>query len=109
MPILRGPNWDFPFHISTDASYTAIWAYLGQKENLMTYTIYFIRKNLTPIELNYTVNEKKMLAVVHVVNKFCHYITGYEVFIHTYHSAVRYLVNKPITNGTITRWLLLMQ
>ena len=31
-PILRGPNWYFPFHISTDASDTAIGASLGQKE-----------------------------------------------------------------------------
>ena len=57
-PILRGPNWAFPFHISTDASDTAIGASLGQKENLMTYVIYFISKNLTPAELNYTVTEK---------------------------------------------------
>jgi hypothetical protein len=107
-PILRGPNWALPFHISTDASDTAIGASLGQKENLMTYAIYFISKNLTPAELNYTVTEKEMLAVVHAVNKFRHYITGYEVFIHTDHSAIKYLMNKPITNGRITRWLLLM-
>jgi hypothetical protein len=75
----------------------------------MTYAIYFISKNLTPAELNYTVTEKEMLAVVHAVNKFHHYITGYEVFIHTDHSAIKYLMNKPITNGRITRWLLLMQ
>jgi hypothetical protein len=98
-----------PFHISTDASNTAIGASLGQNENLMTYAIYFIRKNLTLAELNYTVTEKEMLAVVHVVNKFRHYIIGYEVFIHTDHSAIKYLMKKPITNGRITRWLLLMQ
>ena len=50
-----------------------------------------------------------MLAVVHAVNKFRHYITGYEIFVHTDHSALRYLMNKSITNGRITRWLLLMQ
>jgi hypothetical protein len=98
-----------PFHISTYASDTAIGASLGQKENVMTYAIYFISKNLTPVELNYTVTEKKMLAVVHSMNKFHHCITGYEVFIHTDHSAIKYLMNKPITNGRITRWLLLMQ
>ena len=70
---------------------------------------YFISKNLTPAELNYTVTEKEMLAVVHAVNKFHHYITGYEIFVHTDHSALRYLMNKSITNGRITRWLLLMQ
>jgi hypothetical protein len=108
-PILRGPNWALPFHISTNASYTSIGASLGQKENLMTYAIYFISKNLTLAKMNYTVTEKEMLAVVHAVNNFRHYITGYEVFIHTYHYAIKYLMNKPITNGRITRWLLLMQ
>ena len=109
-PILSGLNWTLPFHIiSTDASYTAIGAYLGQKENLMTYPIYFISKNLTPAELNYIVTEKEMLEVVHVVNKSRYYITGYEVFINTNHSTIRYLMNKPITNGMITSWLLLMQ
>jgi hypothetical protein len=108
-PILRGPNWALPFHISTNASDTSIGASLGQKENLMTYAIYFIRKNLTPAKLNYTVTEKEMLAIVHAVNKFHHYIMGYEVFIHIYHYAIKYLMNKPITNGRITRWLLLMQ
>ena len=83
--------------MSTDASDTAIGASLGQKENLMTYAIYFISKNLTPAELNYTVIDKEMLAVVHAVNKFRHYIIGYEVFIHIGHSAIKYLMNKPIT------------
>ena len=87
-PILRGPNWSLPFHISTDASNSALGAILGQKENQIHYAIYFISKNLTPAELNYTVTEKEFLAVVHAVNKFRHYITGYEVFIHTDHSTI---------------------
>jgi hypothetical protein len=31
-PVLRGPNWSLPFHISTDASDTALGGVLGQKE-----------------------------------------------------------------------------
>eukprot|EP00253_Pinus_taeda_P025248 PITA_25248 len=107
-PILRGPNWKLPFHISTDASDTALGAMLGQKY-LVPYAIYYTSKNLTPTELNYTVTEKEFLAVVHAINKFRHYITGYETFIHTDHSAIRYLMNKPITNGRVTRWVLVLK
>jgi len=107
-PILRGPNWKLPFHISTDASDTALGAVLGQKD-LVPYAIYYTSKNLTPTELNYTVTEKEFLAVVHAINKFRHYITGYETFVHTDHSPIRYLMNKPVTNGRVTRWLLLLQ
>ena len=59
--------------------------------------------------MNYTVTEREMLAVIHAVNKLRHYITGYQVFIHTDHSTIKYLMNKPMTNGRITRWLLLLQ
>ena len=59
--------------------------------------------------MNYTVTEKKFLAVVHAVDKFRHYITGYEVFVHRDHSTIQFLMNKSITNGRITRWLLLLQ
>jgi hypothetical protein len=38
-----------------------------------------------------------------------HYITSYPIFIHTYHYAIKCLMNKPITDGRVTRWLLLWQ
>jgi hypothetical protein len=108
-PILRGPNWTLPFHISSDASDTAIGAVLRQEENHLPYAIYFISKNMTPVELNYTVTEKEFLAVIYAINKFRHYITGYSTFVHTDHSAIKYLMNKPITNARVTIWLLLLQ
>jgi hypothetical protein len=107
--VLAGPNWSLLFHVSIDASDSAIGFLLVQKENLLTYVIYFIRKNLSPFELNYTVTEKEFLAMVYAINKFKHYITEYEVFIHTDHFAIKYLMNKPIANGRITKWFLLQQ
>eukprot|EP00253_Pinus_taeda_P006567 PITA_06567 len=41
-PILRGPDWNLPFHISSDAFDIAIGAVLGQEENHLPYAIYFI-------------------------------------------------------------------
>ena len=102
-PVLRGPNWDLPFQISSDASDTTIGAVLAQEEDKKTYVIYYISKNLSPAELNYTVTEKEFLAVIYAVNKFRHYITGYPVVLYTNHSAIKYLANKPITNGRVTR------
>jgi hypothetical protein len=56
--VLRGPNWKIPFHISTNASDISIGNVLGQEEDKKPYTIYFISKNLTVAEINYTVTEK---------------------------------------------------
>ena len=64
---------------------------------------------MTLNELNYTFIEKEFLVVVYSINKYHHYITGYEVFVHTDHSAITFLINKPITNGRVNRWLVLLQ
>ena len=66
-PVLRGPNWSLPFHICIDASDTTLGAVLGQRQDLYPYAIYFIRKNISPAELNYTVTENELLAVVHAI------------------------------------------
>jgi hypothetical protein len=108
-PILRGLDWTLPFHISSDASDTAIGVVLGPEENHLPYAIYFISKNMTPAELNYTVTENEFLAVIYAINKFRHYITGYSTLVHTDHSTIKYLMNKPITNARVTKWLLLLQ
>lgn len=53
--------------------------------------------------------ENEFLVVIYAINKFRHYITKYSTFVHIDHAAIRYLVNKPVTLGCITRWLFLLQ
>jgi hypothetical protein len=107
-PILRGIDWALPFHIHIDASQTAVGAVLGQQEDKIPYAIYYVSKNLDPAKLNYTVTVKYVLSIIYAINKLWHYITGYPTFVHTDHVAIRYLMNKPVTPGHITRWLLLL-
>eukprot|EP00253_Pinus_taeda_P010219 PITA_10219 len=98
-PILRGANQALPFHIHTNALNKAIGAGLGQVEEKFPYAIYFVSKNLSKAEVNYTVTKKEFLAIVHSLNKFKHYITGYQTFVHTNHASIRYLMNKPDVNA----------
>jgi len=55
------------------------------------------------------VTEKELLAVVHSLNKFKHYIITYQVFVHIDHAAIKYLMNKLDVNVRIIRQLLLLQ
>lgn len=75
----------------------------------MESAIYYISKNLHGLELNYTVTEKEMLAVIYALNKFRHYITRYPIFVHTDHTTIRYLMNKLSITGRLAHWLFLMQ
>jgi hypothetical protein len=53
--------------------------------------------------------EKDLLIVVHAINKFKHYLTWYECFVHIYHASIIYLMNKPNMNGRIIRWFMLLE
>ena len=75
--------------------------------SLMTFTS--LAKICQKVELNYTVTEKELLVVVHSLNKFRHYINGYQNFVHTDHATIKYLMNKPDVNARIIRWLILLQ
>ena len=58
-PILKGPDWSLPFHISINASDMTIGGVPRKKEGQAHYAIYFISKNLNPAELNYTITKKE--------------------------------------------------
>ena len=107
-PILRGPNWALPLHIHIDLLNKAIGVALGQIDEKLPYAIYFISKSLSKEELNYTMTEKELLAVMHSLNKFRHYIIGYQTFVHIDHVTIRYLTNKADVNARIIRWFLLL-
>jgi hypothetical protein len=64
---------------------------------------------MASVEINYIVTNKEILAVVHALNKFIHYVTRYAVFVHTDNDSIRYLMNTHDINGRMIRWFLLLQ
>lgn len=47
--------------------------------------------------------------MVYALQKFRHYLLGGHFKMYIDHSALKYLVNKPVLGGCICRWLLLFQ
>jgi hypothetical protein len=47
--------------------------------------------------------------MVYALQKFKHYLLGKHFKMFIDHSALKYLVNKPVLGGRIFRWLLLFQ
>jgi hypothetical protein len=47
--------------------------------------------------------------MVYALQKFRHYLLGSHFKMYTYHSALKYLVNKLVLGGRICRWILLFQ
>nr|XP_016512315.1 PREDICTED: uncharacterized protein LOC107829365 [Nicotiana tabacum] len=108
-PIIIAPNWEQPFELMCDASDLAVGSVLGQRRNKIFHSIYYVSKTLNPAQINYTVTEKELLAVVWAFDKLRSYLVGTKVIVYTDHSAIRYLFEKKDTKPRLIWWVLLLQ
>jgi hypothetical protein len=109
-PILVFPYWSKEFHVHVDASSIALGFVLAQPgAGDIDHPLAFARRKLSTAEINYTTTEREGLAMVYVLQKFHYYLLGgrFKMFID--HSALKYLVKKPILGGRICIWLPLFQ
>ena len=107
-PILVFPNWNIEFHVHVDTSGITLGAVLAQPgEGNLDHPVYFDSRKLSQAEHNYTTTEREGLAMVYALHKFHHYLLGGHFKFYTDRSALKYLVNKPVLEGRICRWLLL--
>ena len=81
---------------------------LGQRRNKILHPIYYASKSLTEAQKNYIVTEQELLAVVFAFEKFCSYLLGTRVIVHTDHSALRYLMAKKDAKPRFIRWVLVL-
>jgi hypothetical protein len=75
----------------------------------MDHPIYFVSRKFSQVESNYTTIEREGLDMIYDLHKFRHYLLGSHFKFFTDHSTLKYLVNKPVLEGRICRWLLLFQ
>nr|XP_009789420.1 PREDICTED: uncharacterized protein LOC104237048 [Nicotiana sylvestris] len=64
------PDWSLPFELICDASGVADGAVLGQRHNKVLYPVYYASKTLNGAQMNYTVTEQELLAIVYAFEKF---------------------------------------
>ena len=108
-PIVRSPDWHFPFEVMCDASDLTIKAVLGRRVEGKSYGVYYVSKTLNEAQRNYTTTEKEFLAVVYALEKFQYYLIGSNIVIFTDHSALKYLLTKQNSKARLIRWVLLLQ
>src|SRR3954463_9524189 len=83
-----------PFEVTTDASDFAIGAVLSQDGKPVT----FESRQMSPAEKNYAVHEKELLAIVHALKVWRHYLEGQEFNVITDHQSLRYLQTQDKLN-----------
>ena len=104
-PILAYPDPEKEFILDTDASGYGIGAVLSQFQDGRERVIAYGSKALTKEERKYCVTRKELLAVVHFVKQYRHYLYGQKFLIRTDHGALKYLLNFKDPQGQMARWL----
>lgn len=107
-PILKYPEYDKPFVVTTDASDHAIGAVLSQQGHPVCY----VSRTLNSHEKNYCTTDKEFLAIVYAINYFRPYLYGNKFKIVTDHVPIKYLNNKykgKEFSQRHQRWLLKLQ
>jgi hypothetical protein len=91
--------------LCTDASDMAIGDVLMQEGRVIAYE----SKELKNVELNYPVHEKQLLAIIHALKVWRHYLLGSEFKIETNHQSLRYLIRQANLYRKQSHWMELMQ
>src|SRR4051812_36700374 len=104
-PILIPADSTKPFEVTTDASDFAVGAVLSQDGK----PVAFESRQMSPAEKNYAVHEKELLAIVHALKVWRHYLEGQEFTVITDHQSLRYLQTQDKLNRRQARWVELLQ
>ncbi len=83
----------------------AIGVVLSQNIGGQEHVIAYASRTLTKAEKRYCVTRKELLALVHFVKYFRHYLYGKAFTVRTDHSSLRWLMNFKNPEGQMARWL----
>ena len=98
------------FKLQTDASDIGISAILYQIDSENNPRIVsLVSRVLTKYEINYTVTEKELLAIIYAVLKFRYYLIGSVFDIITDHKSLTFLLTSPFNSARLMRWTLALQ
>lgn len=104
-PILAMPAEEGLFTLDTDASDRAISGVLSQCQNGVERVIAYGSKTLSRTQRNYCVTRRELLAIVHFMKYYRHYLLGKRFRVRTDHAALVWLRRTPEPVGQKARWL----
>ena len=104
-PILKHPNFDYPFIIHTDACDIGIGAVLRQVIDNEEHVVQFISRTLQPEERKWCVREKEALAIIWAFQQFKPYISGSRFQVQTDHHSLKWL-REATSPPRLVRWAL---
>jgi len=93
-PVLVSPKNNSMFILDTDASQFGIGAVLSQRDpDQNEQVVSYASNRLSKTESRYCATRKELLAVVHYIRKFSHFLTGRKFILRTDHKSLTWLMS----------------
>ena len=109
-PVLKLPDFERQFVVTTDASDAAVGAILEQDFGKGLQPVAFASQKLNDAEMQYSAYERELLGIVWALAQWKHYCQGpHSVIIQTDHAPLRHLPNQASVNARIWKWINVMQ
>ncbi|CAM5073805.1 unnamed protein product [Eretmochelys imbricata] len=109
-PVLRVPDFDKPFLVTTDASEQGVGAVLMQKgPDQELHPVMFLSKKLSERESHWPVSEKECYAIVYTLEKLRPYVWGQRFHLQTDHAELNWLHTTKGNNKKPLWWSLALQ
>jgi hypothetical protein len=103
--LLKFPNFQRPFTLSTDASGVAVAAVLEQDSG----PIIFASRSLNQAERNYSTTDREFLALVWGIKKFKQYLYGRQFHCKTDHKPLIHMIKSSPINSRHARYLQMLE
>ena len=109
-PILSSPDNSWPFRIEANSSDFTTGAVLSQQSpaNNKWHPVAFLSKSLSPVERNYEIHDKEMLAIIRAIEEWRHFLEGaeHQFEIWTDHKNLEYFMSAKKLNRRQAQWSL---
>jgi len=96
-PVLILPDYEKLFTLITNASDYMTGSILEQEDAFgRSHPVAYFSKSLQPAECNYEIHDKELLAIIHSLKHFCHYLQGnkHHTKIFSDHANLQYFTTK---------------
>jgi hypothetical protein len=98
-----------PIRVTTDASDVAVGAELSQYVDGAWHPVAFDSRKLSPAEKKYPTHERELLAIIHSLKVWRHYLEGRRFTVLTDHNSLQYINTQPTLSKRQAAWLDLLQ
>ena len=104
-PVLQLADQQKDYIVTTDASDYAMGAVLSQVWDDGEHPVAFESRKMNPAEQNYPTHERELLAVIHALRTWRHYLLGRKFIIVSDHHSLKFLQTQPQLSRRQARWL----